>query len=46
LPDTDAELAHVAATLCDLRSADQASRAKVARLLDEIVSLATARRRR
>jgi len=46
LPEADAELAHVAATLCDLRSADAATRARVAALLDEIVALATARRRR
>ena len=46
LPTPDAELARIAATLGELRSTDPVSRARVGALLDEIVALATAKRRR
>ncbi len=46
LPAEDAELAGIAATLGELRSADEATRARVLVLLNEIVALATSRRRR
>lgn len=46
LPAEDAELAGIAATLGELRAADDATRVRVGALLTEIVALATARRRR
>lgn len=46
LPEADSELAAIAAMLGELRSVDDATRARVGALLTEIVALATARRRR
>ena len=46
LPEADAELSGIAATLGELRAADPVTRARVGALLTEIVALATPKRRR